>query len=462
MNKVKKNYLYTAISQFVLLSFSFITLPYVSSRLGIENYGLYSYAYAILTYFLIFAKLGILNYGTRTIAENKTKKGLKKTFFEIYIIQFLLTTIIIFIYCFYCILFCKSSILFSFLYLLFLIANYFDIAWFFQGIQDFKSVSIRNLLINLIVFPCVLLFIKNSSDVLIYVLICGIGQIIGNLFLFLKSKYYLVKKKIYVSLDNFKVHFKGMLLLFIPILTTNIYNLMDEVMLGNLSVYGQVGIYSCAKKIMYIPLAFITPLAMTMLPYISSKKKGKITNDERENSLVFTIWLGLAAMFGLILISSDIINVFFSEEYFGAILLIKIMSIYTLFFVISTLLRDVYFLPEHNDKFFIVTVLIGIPINLILNFLLIPRFDAIGACLSTCVTEGLVLLIRFFYIRSFLDIKKIFKISCYFFFCSFIMYCLVSFIKIDNLFYDLIIKIIVSIILYFSCTLKFIFNILKK
>lgn len=459
MKNVKKNYLYYSLSQIILFTFPLITFPYVSKTLGVNNYGLFHYVSAILDYFLIFAKLGIMNYGTREIAENSnSKKKLTETFFEIYRVQFILTTFVLILYILFCIIFAQDSLVFYLLYSLILVANYFDLAWFFQGVQNFKCISIRNLIINFSLFASVFLLLNDKSDLLIYVLIFSLSQFIGNFIVFFNLFKYIDLKNHNnkISKETMFNHFKGLIILFIPILATNIYSLMDEIMLGKMSLINQVGLYACAKKIMYIPLAFVTPLARTMLPYISKKKSTNrnVSKKTKDRAFLFTIWLGIACSVGIYYIAPYIIELFFSEEYLNAIILIRIMSVYTLFSEISFLLRDVYFLPNRKDKEFVKSVLYGIPINLILNLILIPKYNAIGAVYSTLITELIILIIRLIVIRKDIIWDKLIIKSLKYFISAIIMYFSITLIdfNFNNLLVKLIFDIIVCIIIYVILT----------
>ena len=69
MNSIKNNYTYTVIYQILLVIVPLITSPYISRVLGAENIGLYTYYLTIVNYFLLFARLGISNFGTRSIAN---------------------------------------------------------------------------------------------------------------------------------------------------------------------------------------------------------------------------------------------------------------------------------------------------------------------------------------------------------------------------------------------------------
>ena len=452
MNKVKKNFIIYSLSQVILLALPLIVFPYVSKVLGVYNLGLYDYLYTITTYFLIFAKLGIMNYGAREIAEKNNKE---ETFKRIYTIQFLLTSIIIIIYILFCLIINKKTLL-NYIYVIFIIANYFDIAWFFQGVQDFQSITIRNLIINIIEFFGIFILVHTEKDLNIYVIIMSLSQVVGNFLVWLKLKKYISLKNVFSKKTiNLKETLIGMAILFIPILANNIYILMDETMLGQISVIGEVGLYACAKKIMYIPLAFITPLSMVMLPYMSEvkSKKRKVNSNEIEQGLIFTIWLSIACFVGLSYIAQDVINIFFGEEYEGAILIIRTMAFYSLFFTINVYLRDVLFLPDHKDKMFVITVITGIPINLIFNILFIPKMGAFGATLASVISELIVLIIRICLIIKKIKWNKILKETLIYLFCSCIMCGITSLMNIKIYpFFKLFLEVLICAFIYILLT----------
>ena len=87
---VVKNYMYNLIYQILILVLPLITTPYLSRVLGAEGVGIYSYTYAITTYFMLFGSLGISLYGQREIAyAQENVEARKKVFIEIIIFRFI-------------------------------------------------------------------------------------------------------------------------------------------------------------------------------------------------------------------------------------------------------------------------------------------------------------------------------------------------------------------------------------
>ena len=68
MEGIKKNLVYNVAYQILIIILPFITAPYISRVLGAHNVGTYSYTQAFASYFYLFAMLGVVIYGNRTIA----------------------------------------------------------------------------------------------------------------------------------------------------------------------------------------------------------------------------------------------------------------------------------------------------------------------------------------------------------------------------------------------------------
>ena len=176
---VRINYIYNMIYQVTLIILPIITTPYLARVLGSDGNGTFGYTVSIVTYFILFGSLGISLYGQREIAYNQ--KNIKKrstVLFELFIIR--LVTMLISSIVFY-FLFCHSN-QYSMYYkilLLELLANTIDISWFYQGMEDFKKIVIRNLFIRLISVLSIFIFIKTN-------------KIYQSIFLFIQLVLYLV------------------------------------------------------------------------------------------------------------------------------------------------------------------------------------------------------------------------------------------------------------------------------
>ena len=181
---VVKNYMYNLVYQILILILPLVTTPYLSRVLGSDGVGIYSYTYAIVTYFVLFGSLGIALYGQREIAyaQDQPRKR-KKIFFELIIIRFI-TVIIAAIVFFLWFVRGDQYQTYYMILLIELFATAFDISWFFQGIEEFKKTVIRNVLVRVISVSLVFVFVKTSTDLWKYILIYSLGDFLGNLLFF--------------------------------------------------------------------------------------------------------------------------------------------------------------------------------------------------------------------------------------------------------------------------------------
>ena len=107
--QVVKNFLYNVSYQLLVIILPLITVPYVSNILGAEGIGNYAFTYANMQYFVIFGMVGITLYGNRQIAYvRENKENLKNTFYSIYTLQLITTTISFVLYLIFTSLFLKS------------------------------------------------------------------------------------------------------------------------------------------------------------------------------------------------------------------------------------------------------------------------------------------------------------------------------------------------------------------
>ena len=149
MSKLAKNFIYNIIYQVLILILPLISAPYISRILGAEGIGTYSYTYSIVSYFVMFAMLGINNYGNRLIAQTRDdKEKLSINFWSLYILEFIITAIVLIAYIIFITFIIKEDKLMYILQFGYILSSFFDINWFFFGIEEFKITVTRNTIIN--------------------------------------------------------------------------------------------------------------------------------------------------------------------------------------------------------------------------------------------------------------------------------------------------------------------------
>ena len=74
MPSIKKNFLYSSILTTANYIFPFLTYPYVSRVLGVNNIGICNFVDSVVNYFILFSMMGINIVGIREIAKVKNDK----------------------------------------------------------------------------------------------------------------------------------------------------------------------------------------------------------------------------------------------------------------------------------------------------------------------------------------------------------------------------------------------------
>lgn len=450
MASLKKNFIYQTGYQVLATALPLITTPYINRVLGAEQLGTYTYVANIANYFTIFAMLGFNNYGSKMIAATKHNENeLAHTFSSIRKLQCLMATVVVAIYLLFISLCIPEHKSLYFIESLWIINCFIDINWFFWGMEKVKLTVNRNLIIKLITLLGVFIFVRSRNDILIYAFILVIGTILSDIYLISQVKKYVKGTK--TTFYEMIAHIKPCIALFIPIVAMSIYQQMDKTMLGVLSTYEQVGYYSSADKIVNIPLGIITGLGTVSLPRIVSLiSENKIMEYKKvvEKSIPLVMFMCSAIAFGILAVSQEFVPLFFGREFLPCVSLVSFLTFVIFFKAISTVLVNQILIPNDNEKYYIISVFIGAFINLILNYSLIRKFDAVGAVYATLISELIVCFIQIFICFNYLNTLKIIGKNFQYIILGILMYGLVRkvavLIKDTSLFQRSILEILLG------------------
>lgn len=460
MSSVRKNFTYNIVYQILILILPLITAPYISRVIGAEGNGIYSYTYSIVQYFVLFAMLGLNNYGNRTIAKCKdNKEELSKEFSSIYVMQLITTTAMTILYIGYILFFDSKYITVAMLQIIYLVSTCFDINWFFFGLEKFKLTVTRNTIIKILATFSVFAFVKSKNDLVIYIIIMVLSALISQLALwpFLRKEVKFVKPKI----KDVTKHIKPNAVLFIPVIAVSIYKIMDKIILGNMATIENVAYFEYAERIINIPISIITALGTVMLPRISNlMAKGE---DEKvkfyiDKSIQFMLFISIAMCIGLIVIAPEFVPIFLGNEFIKSGNIVQLLAITIVFISWANVIRTQYLIPKERDKEYIISVALGAVVNLIINIVLIPRYQAIGSAIATICAEFVVMVYQILAVRNEIGIKKYLKYIIRFILSGIIMYFCITWIKmiINNEYILIFVQVLLGTLVYVALNYKFI------
>ncbi len=412
-NSVKKNVLYNLIYQVLTVLLPLITTPYLSRKLGAEPIGIYGFTLSIVTYFVLFGSLGTAMYGQREIAKRQnSKKKYSVTFWEVTIIRILamfISMLIFFIF------FCRngSYILYYKIFLIYMIAYALNISWFFQGMEKFDKIVIRNIIVKILSIILIFTLVKSPNDLWIYILIFVGSELLGNLSLWLYLPKYLTK--IERKSIKLKKHLIPVLLLFLPQVATQIYTVLDKTMVGIITNnMDEVGFYEQAQNIAKAALVIMASVQTVMNSRVANaNEQGDINTIKKclKKSFDFVWMIGIPIMFGLIIVSGNLVPWYYGKNFEPVKFILITISPIILAIGLSGITGIVYMIHTGQQNNFTRSVIFGAIVNVIFNIILINIFGTIGAAISSVIAEISILIFQLRYIKEVYKIIDIFKVS---------------------------------------------------
>ena len=426
--KVLKNYAYNLSYQLLLIILPIITTPYVTRVFSSNDLGTYSFFNSIVTYFLLLATLGVANYGTKEISGDR--KIIRKNFWGIYTLQLGAAICSFVLYVMLCLTLPAMKNPVAYILGFSLVSKGLDISWLFQGLEDFRKITVRNITVKLAGVISIFLFIKSADDLYLYVFFLTIFELLGQLSMWMPAREFIGKP--HFDLMYAKRHLKPVILLFLPQIAISLYVTLDSTMLGALASTRDVGIYDQSLKIVNILLTLVTSLGSVMLPRVSnllSSGDHKAVNKMHEMSFLIYNLVIFPIMLGMLIVNDDFVNFFLGQDFQEARFAIAIM-IFRMFFIGWTNIMGIQILIPHNkNKEFMLSTTIPAIVSVGLNLILLPKLGYIGAAIVSVLTEVLVWLIQLFYTRSYLREVPILGSLIKIIISSGVMYGILLFIK---------------------------------
>ena len=399
--KVLKNYAYNLSYQLLVIILPIITTPYVTRVFSSDDLGTYGYYNSIVTYFILLATLGVANYGTKEISGNR--KTIRKNFWGIYTLQLGATILSLTLYILLCLTFSLMQNPVAYILGLSLLSKGLDISWLFQGLEDFRKITVRNITVKLVGVISIFLFVKSTNDLYLYVFLLTIFELLGQLSMWLPAREFIGKP--HVDLEYARYHLKPIIFLFLPQIAISLYVTLDRTMLGVLASTKDVGIYDQALKLVNILLTLVTSLGSVMLPRVANllaTNNHEEVNKMHEISFLVYNLIIFPIMAGMLIVNDDFVQFFLGQDFQDARFAIAIM-IFRMFFIGWTNIMGIQILIPHNkNKEFMISTTVPAITSVGLNLLFLPKLGYMGAAIVSVLTEAFVWAIQLFFTRKYI------------------------------------------------------------
>lgn len=392
---IQRNFIFNSILTVSNYIFPFILYPYVARVLGVENIGAVNYVNSMIDYSIIFSTLGLTIVGVRQISKAGADRRKRDAVFSALFTLCLFFTVV------------TSAALVTLTYtlakfqpyrpllligLIKLWGNLFLINWLYQGLEDFKFITIRTILVKMAYVASVFIFIHRASDYTHYfLLLCMMYAVNAAVNCYVARRYVSFKP----SWQQMKTELRPLSMMGLYLMLNSMYLNFNVIYLGWKCGDTEVGYYTTTTKIFQIILALYTAYSTVVMPRACALLEGgKIDEFKgiiRQSSAGLMMIAVPAALFMMIFTEPAVV-LFVGPQYLGSITPMRIVM--PLLFIIGyeQILIMQILTPLARDRQILTNAAIGAATGLTLNLLLVPHLQAVGSAIVWVCAETAVLI----------------------------------------------------------------------
>lgn len=404
VNSIRVNFVMNAILTMSSFIFPLITFRHVSGILLPAGTGRVAFATSLISYFNIFAQLGIPTYGVRVCAQARDdKKRLTRTAHELLMIN-LITCAITYVVLFAALLTVPKLRDDRPLYLLVslnIILTSIGMEWIYKALEQYTYITVRSIIFKFIALFAMFMTIHEQKDYVIYGGITILAASASNVLNFINVHKYIDMRP--VGGYDLRRHLKPVAIFFAMACASTIYTHLDTVMLGFMTTNTDVGYYNASVRIKSILISIVTSLGTVLLPRASYYiEHGEIEEFRRisRKALNFVFLIACPMMIYFIIFARQGIYFLSNSAYEGAVVPMRIIMPTLLFVGITNITGIQMLVPMGKEIVVLWSEIGGAVTDIVLNALLIPKMASAGAAIGTLAAEMVVLIIQYTALRN--------------------------------------------------------------
>lgn len=388
---LKKNLIYSAILTLSVYLVPLFVFPYLTRVLGPSGVGAVETVDGIINYAILFSMMGLSTIGAREIAKSKDEPNSRQivfsSLFTLNVFSTLLVLLIMGVFV------CSLPKFREFTDLLGIgmvkiLFNMFLVEWLFRGLEKFRYITIRSVIIRLLFILCVFLIVKDKNDYVIYYILwvgmTGCNALANWLYRRGFAHFSIHRMELRTYLRPFV--YLGLFAVF-----SAIYTQLNTFFLGLECGAEQAGYYTVATKLNSVLMALFSSLTIVMIPRMTIlfKEQHEMSEIKRLLSSVFQLLFLFA--FPVVIytevFASDIIFAIGGHAFSLAISPMRLVM--PLVFIIGAeqILLMQILVPLHQDRFVFSSALAGAVVCLIVNFFILSHFQCIGSSIAWIAAE---------------------------------------------------------------------------
>lgn len=381
------NFGYLMLLQIAGYIFPLITIPYLARVIGVEGFGKIAFAAAVVVWFQTVADWGFNYTATRDVARNRDNLEKVSEIFSnvlwarmlLMLMSFILLMIAITIIPYF-----KENQTILLVTFLLVPGHILFPQWFFQAMEKMKFITIFNLVSKALFTGLVFIFIKEKSDFILQPLFITLGYAVSGLFamyiVVFKWKVKILPPKPTAIYDTIKNSTD----VFINNIMPNLYNSLAVVLLGFWGGAVANGIYDAGRKFVLLAHSFMTIVVRVTFPFLSRRLD--------KHDLFAKVYLLIAAIGSLSLfaLSPLLIKIFFTEDFYEAILVLRISSFSIFFVALSKVYGTNYLIIAGYEKVLRNITFICSVAGFLISLPLVYYYSYIGATLTLVIIQAIL------------------------------------------------------------------------
>lgn len=404
---LKKNILYSGFLTTGLYLSQLVTYPYVTRTLGAENLGTCNFMQSFVQFFLLFSALGISTLGVREIAKsNNDKEKLNNTFSRLFLLTGVITLISLLCYLIIGLLLPQ----FSSHYKLFWIGAFnilfslFSIEWLYRGIEDFKYITYRTLILRIVYILLIFLLVKNETHYVRYYFLSMVVVVINSLINWFHSRK-MIKFRFY-SIKDIGNLWKSDVLMGGQLVLLSYNSTINPMLLGLFGNNTEVGYFTTASKLILIVLLFYNAYTLVVLPRVSSMIGNNLNRNAQvlvDKSYLLLYMLAIPIIILTEIYVPEIIYFIAGAGYEGAILPMRIALPVILVGGISQITINQVLIPNNLEKGSMLASAAGVLSCLLCSCFLISKYQSAASAISWLIAEIVITTITLVYANRHLN-----------------------------------------------------------
>lgn len=388
--------------------FSLLTFPYVTRILDVEKLGIVNFALSIVDYAILFSTLGIPAIGIIYISKNGNDKVKRSNVFSgIISIHLILSLIVL---CIYLIFVYSLPQLYEHKELYWIgaakiLLNVFLVEWLFQGMQNFRYITLRTLCIRFMYILAIYLWVKTNKDFDNYFYIT-VGMVIVNALI--NWKYARNYIQFSFSLKRSKEFLSPIVSMGVDKIFLSFYATFNVMFLGFWCGNASVGYYTTATKLYTLFISVIIAYNGAFVPYLASLYSEQKMEQFRKvvsQSIELISLVAIPVIVIGIVLAPHIIWLVAGEGYDRAVMPFRIILVQIWIVGLTQILKDQILMAfEKYRQILIITASTSF-MSLLIILLYVPAYAEVAASYAVAIPHVFEIILFYIFAKRCVDIS---------------------------------------------------------